>query len=90
MPFRVQVQAQNADFVDTNDTNYDGIKSRKKISRGVPGKRRSSHLKKSCLSMQSVFPALTPFAVSVCTFEKNMANPTVQAFWQIAEREVSG
>jgi len=37
-----------------------------------------------------VNPALTPFAVSVCTFEKNMANPTVQAFWQIAEREVSG
>ena len=35
MPFRVQVQAQNADFVDTNDTNYDGIKSRKKISRKI-------------------------------------------------------
>jgi hypothetical protein len=37
-----------------------------------------------------VIPGLIPFAVSVCTFHKNMANPTVQSFWQIAEREVSG
>lgn len=34
-----------------------------------------------------VTPGLAPFAVSVCTFEKNMNNPAVQAFWQIAERE---
>jgi len=37
-----------------------------------------------------VSPELAPFAVSVCTFHKNMTNPAVQAFWQIAEREVSG
>jgi LysR family positive regulator for ilvC len=35
-----------------------------------------------------VKPVLTPFAVSVCTFHKNMTNPTVPAFWQIAEREI--
>jgi len=36
-----------------------------------------------------VEPNLTPFAVSVCTFAKNMKNQAVQAFWRIAEGEVN-
>lgn len=36
-----------------------------------------------------VMPQLAPFSVSVCTFHKNMVNPTVSAFWQIAEQEVA-
>ena len=39
------------------------------------------------VTVLKVTPELAPFAVGVCTFQKNMANPTVQALWDVAERE---
>ncbi|MDH4319362.1 MAG: HTH-type transcriptional activator IlvY [Desulfobulbaceae bacterium] len=32
-------------------------------------------------------PRLTPFTIGVCTVKKNMLNPKVKAFWQIALKE---
>ena len=35
-------------------------------------------------------PALTPFTVGVCTAGKNMQNPIIRSFWDIADHEVNG
>jgi LysR family positive regulator for ilvC len=40
------------------------------------------------VAVLKVSPELEPFAVGVCTFQKNMANPPVQALWDVAERAV--
>ncbi|MFH1217584.1 MAG: HTH-type transcriptional activator IlvY [Pseudomonadota bacterium] len=34
-------------------------------------------------------PALTPFTVGVCTARKNMQNPIIRSFWDIADHEVN-
>lgn len=36
-----------------------------------------------------VHPKLTPFTVGVCTVQKNMLNPIIKAFWDIADHEVN-
>jgi len=36
-----------------------------------------------------VKPDLTPFTVAVCTSQKNMLNPIIHAFWDIADYEVN-
>ncbi|MCK5604294.1 HTH-type transcriptional activator IlvY, partial [Candidatus Pacearchaeota archaeon] len=36
-----------------------------------------------------VKPDLTPFTVGVCTSQKNMLNPLIHAFWDIANYEVN-
>lgn len=36
-----------------------------------------------------VKPDLTPFTVGVCTSQKNMLNPIIHAFWDIADYEVN-
>ena len=50
-------------------------------------------LKKSPLQDQvktlEVKPDLTSFTVGVCTSQKNMLNPIIQAFWDIADYEVN-
>ncbi|HIJ79075.1 MAG: HTH-type transcriptional activator IlvY [Desulfobulbaceae bacterium] len=32
-------------------------------------------------------PQLTPFTIGVCTVKKNMSNPKIKAFWEVALRE---
>ncbi|MDH5299453.1 MAG: HTH-type transcriptional activator IlvY [Desulfobulbaceae bacterium] len=39
------------------------------------------------IAILDVTPQLTPFSIGICTAQKNMANPRVQAFWGIAEQE---
>ncbi|MCB2181118.1 MAG: HTH-type transcriptional activator IlvY [Desulfobulbaceae bacterium] len=39
------------------------------------------------IDILDVSPKLTPFSVGVCTARKNMRNPVVKAFWDIAARE---
>ena len=36
-----------------------------------------------------VHPRLTPFTVGVCTAQKNMLNPIIKAFWDVADHEVN-
>ncbi len=48
-----------------------------------------SPLKEQIITL-NVTPELTPFSVGVCTSKKNRLNPVVQAFWEIAEKEVEG
>jgi LysR family positive regulator for ilvC len=37
-----------------------------------------------------VTPELAPFAVGICTFQKNMTNPAILALWDVVGREVAG
>ncbi|MBI5559526.1 MAG: HTH-type transcriptional activator IlvY [Deltaproteobacteria bacterium] len=41
------------------------------------------------VSTMAVSPELAPFRVGVGTFQKNMANSTVQAFWRIASQQAT-
>jgi len=45
---------------------------------------------KSMVKILTAAPALKPFSVGVCTLEKNMHNPVVEAFWQIAGNTHAG
>lgn len=45
---------------------------------------------KEQVEILSVSPTLTPYAIGLCTVKKNMFNPMVKAFWDIAAQEGQG
>jgi LysR family positive regulator for ilvC len=45
---------------------------------------------KDQVRIMDVKPELSPFSVGVCTAKKNLLNPIVSAFWEIAEQGAAG
>lgn len=42
---------------------------------------------KEQVTVLAVRPELTPYIIGLCTVKKNIYNPLVKAFWDIAARE---
>ena len=42
------------------------------------------------IDILNVKPELTPFSVGVCTLKRKLANPTINAFWQLTASSIKG